>query len=105
MLLGLYSKAKGLVARISAMVETLLRVVNGEEVNVIEMEISWQAMKIATQILDVSLAQSCKYLKSKSQKLPENTDNLRDCDIWQDFVRKKVPERFKKRRRATQRLP
>ena len=48
------------MARVGAMVETLLRVVSGEEINPVEMEISLQAMKIGTQLLEVSLTQSSK---------------------------------------------
>lgn len=55
---GLYSKAKGLLARLGAMVEVLVRAVTGEEINPSNMEISEKSMEISIMLMDVSLAQS-----------------------------------------------
>ena len=42
------------------MVEVLVRVVNGEEINPSEMEISNKSMEISIMLMDVSLEQSCE---------------------------------------------
>ena len=55
----LYSKAKGLLARLGAMIEVLVSALTGEEINPSDMEISERSMKISIMLLmDVLMAQS-----------------------------------------------